>query len=298
MVQSSSSPTSARARRTIAAASRSSRPSAGSGASVTRSTRSASRCTPSRSSSAHARGRQPRTAAADARPSRGDHRPEHVLPAAKRFGLIGGIDIWVRRAGRGPRGSRQAGQLQSLQRFTQATELIARILALLTASGADPGRVVYKIAGSGPGGRAHRGRGIRRTCCAEHRVRDRARRLQDRLQRVTSLERVPARYIEVDIKSSITCVTAAKPLRRQGDRQPRAGFGKVAVTGGVEDEATLELLAEYRSTRRGRSIGGRRRCRRCSAAMASARDRGRLTLAVVAAMRSADRPCPHAATPV
>ena len=171
--------------------------------------------------------------------------PNTFLPAAERFGLIGEIDLWVvgQAADHAVRGQAVSFNLSgdSLGR----PELIARILALLTASGADPGRVVCEITETALAAEPTVAEASV-DLLAEHGCEIALDDFGTGYGGFTYLKRVPAQYIKIDVEF----------VRHLSDSEQNQhvvkaivnlaqGFGKVTVAEGVEDEATLELLAEY-----------------------------------------------------
>ncbi len=171
--------------------------------------------------------------------------PGRFLPAAERYGLIGEVDLWVveqaaRYAAQGwPVSFNLSGD--SLGH----SELVARILALLQASGADPARLVCEITETALATEpaiAEASVGL----LAAHGCAIALDDFGTGYGGFTYLKGVPAQFIKIDVD-----FVRHLPESEQNQHVVKAivnlaqGFEKTTVAEGVEDEATLQLLARY-----------------------------------------------------
>ena len=171
--------------------------------------------------------------------------PGLFLPAAERYGLIGEVDLWVveQAAGYAARGWPVSFNLSGDS--LGHSEVVARILALLEASGADPARLVCEITETALATEpaiAEASVGL----LADHGCAIALDDFGTGYGGFTYLKGVPAQFIKIDVD-----FVRHLPDSEQNQHVVKAivnlaqGFQKTTVAEGVEDEATLELLAQY-----------------------------------------------------
>lgn len=168
--------------------------------------------------------------------------PGDFLPAAERYDLVAPIDLWVvARALELAREHRVAINLSG--RTISTAEHVTQIERLVTASGAPPQNIIFEIT---------------ETAVVENLAA--ARRFAERLRAAgcsfalddfgvgfgtfTYLKHLPVDYLKIDIEFVRNLVH--DPIDRhvvQAMVAVASGFGIKTIAEGVEDQATLELLA-------------------------------------------------------